>query len=204
MQDSLSPYESSPIPEPQAPVAHAALKPTVLTVFGILHLVLAGIGVLMVFFTLLGSVFSSALSQLPGDEFAALQAVQAETLWVTLLGAGFAAILSGLLTVAGIKLLRGRRDALRWSNTYAGTSIATKMVTLVLTILVVLPATQRMMEAMEQVGDEAGQETMLNFTSTLTTALAVATPLLYCIYPLVTLVLLNRQRIKGWLATHGS
>jgi hypothetical protein len=208
MQEPASPYQSSKLnPIPALP-GQLGPKPPMLTVFGVIHLVMAGIGVIMVIVTI-GSVFmNSAIADLQGpevDKQVMLEAQQA-TLWPNLLSAVFVAILVFLLIVAGIKLLRGRRDALRWSNSYAVTSIITKLISLVVTIIVVLPATRRMMESMiPESGSSGGPETMMmKMMTTGTSAATVLMGLIACTYPLLVLFLLNRKSIKDWLAAHGS
>jgi|GEM_PF-1368717 len=208
MQEPVSPYQSTQLNPIPAMAAPQGPKPPVLTVFGVIHLVMAGIGVIMVIVTI-GSVFmNSAIAGLQGtevDQIVMLEAQQA-TLWPNLLSAAFVAILVFLLIVAGIKLLRGRRNALRWSNSYAVTSIITKLISLVVTILVVVPATRRMMDSMiPESGSSGGPEPMMmKLMGTGITVATIASGLIACTYPLLVLFMLNRKAIKDWLSANGS
>jgi hypothetical protein len=206
MQDS--PYQSAPMSQQPAPMPVPSFKPNILTVFGVLHLIMAGIGVVALFFTLASVFMTSAMSkfQAPGLDPAIMGEFQQATLWPNLLSAGFTLVLMLLLMVAGIKLLRGTRNALRWSNIYAGTSIASKVVSAVVAVVVVGPATQRMMSTiMTNSGAPTNAlESMGGFMGNATSIGAVVSQLLACTYALLTLFLLNRQNIKEWFANHGA
>jgi len=206
MQDS--PYASVQMSQQPAPLPFTVFKPNSVTVFGVIHLIMAGIGLVTLLFTLASVLMASTMSkfQAPGLDPAVMEEFQQATLWPNLLSAGFTAILMFFLIVAGIKLLRGKRNALRWSNLYAGSSIATKLINAVVAIVVIGPATQRMMGTMMASSGAPSNalDSMGGFMANATSIGAVVTQLLACTYPLLTIFLLNRKNIKEWFANHGS
>ncbi|GAA5483189.1 hypothetical protein [Haloferula sargassicola] len=183
--------ETPPLPDPQLP-------PTVIKVLGIIHLVFAAMGVLNAIFAIVGMVALGKMKGFAGTAggSAAFGKYMSEIAWVSILNAVFSIGLAGLLLVAGLKLLRHRANALRWSNAYAWTSIATKVVATVISLLVVLPAAHRMNGA---IGSQMPQ-----LQQTITTASSVVGSLVSFVYPILTLVLLNREPVKRFLASHGT
>lgn len=178
-------------------------EPSAVKVFGILHLVLAVIGLLTGLWTLVSLKFTDMFTKQAGEEFAKVQAAYMDDIvWVTVMTGIFTLLLAGLLAVAGVKLVRSRPDGVAWSHRYAWTSIATKLVSLVVTVVVVLPATQRMMgEIMrETAGMPAGAANTMSSVMRVTTSVTtVATPLISCLYPALALLFLSRQPVKDWV-----
>jgi ABC-type uncharacterized transport system fused permease/ATPase subunit len=132
-----------------------------------------------------------------------------EVAWATWLSHGFMLILAVLLIISGIKMLKGKRDALRWSNRYAWASLGTKFASFVIALLFVAPVFRRAGDVMmQQIGQEVGavpgMDAGLGWVSTLMVVLAVITPVIACVYPVLVLMLTNRQPVKDWLANHGS
>lgn len=198
--DHTSPYQAPASPPPPLPALSAAEPPAV-KVFGILHLILAGLGVLFAIFSVaarnVNGIFINAKT--PGHD-AQLRYVD-ELHWVSVMGGVFMFALACLLLVAGLKLVRGRPDGVTWSHRYAWSSIATKIVSLVVTVVFVLPATQRMMgDIMETpAGMPAGTaETFTSIMKTVTSVITVASPLISCLYPILALYFLSRPRVKEW------
>lgn len=181
----------------------AAPEPPAVRVFGILHLVLAGIGLLGGLWT----IFSAQLTHLFVKQKDLNQAAQLRYLddisWVSTLTGAFMLGLSILLAIAGLKLVGSRPDGVVWSHRYAWTSIATKLVSLVVTVAVVLPATQRMMSEMLSTvpGMPGGAErTFATVMRSVTSVTSVASPILSCLYPALALFFLSRPAVKEWVA----
>jgi len=181
----------------------AAPEPAAVRVFGILHLVLAGIGLLGGLWT----IFSAQLTHLFAKQKDLNQAAQLRYLddisWVSTLTGAFMLGLSILLAIAGLKLVGSRPDGVVWSHRYAWTSIATKLVSLVVTVAVVLPATLRMMSEMMSTvpGMPGGAErTFATVMRSVTAVTSVASPILSCLYPALALFFLSRPAVKEWVA----
>lgn len=199
--DENSPYQaplqSGPPVLPQGP------PPTAVKVFGILHLVLAGLGVIFALMGLFSAQFQSMIhSMTPDDPSIVVQRRYQEDLWpVTVMNSMFNLGIAALLLVAGLKLVQAKADGIMWSNRYAWTSIVTKLISLVVIVAYVLPLTNRLMG--EIVGNTRGMPAgSANFmTGTMkhvTTIITIATPILACIYPALALFFLNRPAVKAW------
>jgi hypothetical protein len=200
--DESSPYPTTapsppPVPLPPLP-APAAVK-----VFGILHLVLAGLGILSGFWGFFSMKFTAMMQKMtPTDPTAVMQMKYMEDLWpVTVMSSTFALGLAALLLVSGLKLVREQADGIPWSNRYAWTSIVTKVIALVVAVAYVLPLTHRMMG--EIVGNTpdlppglAG--TMTGFMKSMSAIGTVLGPVLSCLYPALALYFLNRPAVKAW------
>lgn len=179
------------------------VEPSAIRVFGILHLVLAGIGllfgVLSLFTNQMNSMFINSRS--PGYE-AQLRYTE-EVEWVSILTGVFIMMLAGLLTVAGIKLVRSQPDGVAWSHRYAWTSIATKLISLVITVAVLLPAMHRMIGGLMPPPSgmpPASAAAFSNMMQTVMSVSVVAGPILSCIYPGLALFFLSRPQVKEWVA----
>jgi len=175
-------------------------QPQTVKVFGIMHVILAVYGfgalVLGVIIALVGNPVYNFLPKTPEltKQMAMEAQMQDQMRVVTVLGLVMALVLSILILIAGIKLLQKRRGGLVWSNRYAWTSLAAKVVTLVLTFLYTIPAMREM--AVDPALPAAAQSIMR--TSMVVGAVlgVVGT----CIYPILSLILLNRPKTKEWFA----
>jgi len=160
------------------------LKPAAATVFGILDIVIASIGLLMG----IAAVFQATSRPLfPGpasriyDHPAPL-----------LCSAAVRAAVALPMIVAGIALLKGRRNAIKWSNRYTLCSIISKFINTAITIVYIGPKMQEIMESLPS------SPIRLSF---------LYSPAYYCIsglvgmtYPVLCYVLLNRPQVKNWFA----
>ncbi|MBK1815914.1 hypothetical protein JIN84_09810 [Luteolibacter yonseiensis] len=188
-----SPY-LPPLPEESShnPYAYAG-EPTVVKVFGILHLVFAGLGILGGLWGLFATLFADRLMKLlPSspelDQQIQAQAAMQEKFHVTSLASSTLTLLVAVpMIIAGIQLLKHRKTALKWSNIYAFSSITTKALNLAITLLFVFPA-------MRQMTSGLGSSPM---TATMTGG-AVGSMLALSAYPVLTLILLNRPPVKAW------
>lgn len=197
--DNSSPYQapaSSPPPMPHP----GLIEPPAVKAFGVIHLVLAGLGFLMAVWILLSPLINLAVAgNTPG--YAAQEKFQQDLLWVNMMTAVFMLVLAILLLVSGLKLVRSRPDGVKWSNRYAWTSIATKLISLVVTLVWVLPKTQQLVGDAMSAGP--GSKPPEGFTVIMKSFIAVssvAAPVLACIYPALALYFLSRPAVKAWCA----
>jgi hypothetical protein len=179
--------------------------PSTVNVFGILHLVLAGLGVLFGLWGLVSRMFFSAFQGMtPGDPMMVAQRKYMEDLWpVTVMNSIFFLGLAALLLTAGLKLVRTRPDGVMWSNRYAWTSIITKAISLVVTVSYVLPLSNRMTGEIfsHTPGMPAGSANMAaSWMKSLSAVMTVLIPVLSCIYPALVLFFLSRPAVKAWVA----
>jgi|688.fasta_scaffold12282_12 hypothetical protein len=175
-------------------------QPQTVKVFGIMHVILAVYGfgtlVLGVITTFVGNPVYNFMPKTPEltKQMAMEAQMQDQMRVVTVLGLVMALVLSILILIAGIKLLQKRRGGLVWSNRYAWASLAGKAIALVLTFLYTIPAMREM--AVDPALPAAAQSIMR--TSMVVGAVlgVVGT----CIYPILSLILLNRPKTKEWFA----
>lgn len=175
-------------------------QPQTVKVFGIMHVILAVYGfgalVLGVIIALVGNPVYNFMPKTPEltKQMAMEAQMQDQMRVVTVLGLVMALVLSILILIAGIKLLQKRRGGLVWSNRYAWTSLAAKVVTLVLTFLYTIPA---MWEMAVDPALPAAAQSMMRITMVVGAVLGVVGT---CIYPILSLILLNRPKTKEWFA----
>lgn len=197
-----SPYLPPSATPPPMP-AGGLLEPAAVRVFGILHLILAGIGILMGIWSLFANQFNAFLFNADSPEMKAQAAYMQQMTWISIMSGVFMMVLAGLLLTSGIQLVRSRPDGVTWSHRYAWTSIGTKLVSLVVTVAYVLPAMNRMME--DAMGLPAGMppgaaDKMTGIMKTFTAITTVATPVISCLYPALALFFLSRPQVKEWVA----
>lgn len=176
-------------------------EPTAVRVFGILHLILAGIGFLSGIWSLFANQVNGFLMSANKPAFEAQKDYMSEITWVSHLTGVFMLALAGLLLTSGLMLVRSRPAGVTWSHRYAWTSIATKVISLVITVAVVLPAMQQMMDGALALtpGMPAGAaDPVIGFMKSFTAIATVATPLISCLYPALALYFLSRPQVKEW------
>ncbi len=186
-------------------------EPGAIKTFGVLHLVIAGYGILMGVISLVGTVFFQGLSKSlatprgvagpsGADQEMAMTNYMNELQVFTYVSLAFSMVLAVLLILAGIGLLKGRESGRVMSLRYAWASLVTKAITFAFTIAVVMPATKRMTETLYQgmpgkMGDTMGSVVQYS---------QLVTILITCIYPIVVLVVMKGQKIKEYLAARAA
>lgn len=176
-------------------------EPSAVRVFGILHLILAGIGLLSGIWSLFANQVNGFFMGANNPAFKAQAEYMNEMTWVSIMSGVFMLALAGLLLTSGLMLVRSRPEGVTWSRRYAWTSIATKMISLVVTVAVVLPAMQRMMDDAMRLtpGMPPGAaDTMAGIMKSFTAIATVATPIFSCLYPALALYFLSRPQVKEW------
>jgi len=183
----------------------AGRPPTAIKVFGILHLIIAGWGVIGGIWTVLMLLFFGDflawMNRLSGskqpDSFQQSQlAYMQEIAWLNWLQLGFSAVLIVLLLMAGVNLIKNRDRGRVLSVRYAWTSIGMKLAGLVLMVVFALPAATRMNEAIlgstpQQFGN------MMGAVTTVSSLIGMASTL---IYPILVLFIINGQKVRDYLA----
>jgi hypothetical protein len=176
------------------------VEPPAIKVFGVIHLVFAGIGFLTGAWNLMSSMFSHMFLDSRSPAYQAQLRMQTELHWVALMTGAFLILLAILLLISGLKLVRSQPDGIPWSNRYAWTSIATKLISLAVTVIWVLPVMkQGMNDVMANSGLPGGMEKgMSSAMGPLMTISSILTPVFSCIYPVLALYFLNRADAKAW------
>lgn len=200
-----SPYQA-PLPQgpPYIPQAMVGEPPAV-KVFGILHLVLAGVGSISaiwgLFIAIIGNPFMKLMPSTPEMKahLEAQEALQAQMLPLTITSSIISLLVAVPMIIAGVKLLKKRKDGLKWSNIYAWSSIAAKMITLVLTATIAAPAMKEMSEGLMK--SSGAPSAAAGAMSGVMTGAAAVGVLISCTYAIVTLVVLNRPATKAWFAS---
>ncbi len=181
---------------------HADLgQPQQVKVFGILHVIFAGFGLLSSAWGLLliaiGNPFMLFLPKTPQMEAQAKvqEAMQAKMMPMTVISTVLTVTVGLIMLRAGILLLKKRRGGLYWSNLYSYVSLAAKAVNLVLAFIYTVPAMKEMTNTMAGGGPTLpGVEWIMIGSMLLGIVIAAA-------YPIAALVLLNRPNVKQWFST---
>jgi hypothetical protein len=184
-----------------------AVEPAAVKVFGVLHLLFAAFGLLMgawtLFITFVGNPFLKFIPKTGpmAQSMDAQLAMQAKIMPATLAQVILTFLVAVPMIIAGIYLLKGKTKSLRWSNYYAYSSLAAKLINLVLVVVIMIPAMQEMSEMMMPKSSGGGQAEMIMRASM--GFGAVIGVVCTCLYPILSLVLLNRASVKDWLGRHG-
>jgi len=192
-----------PQPPPGLPVnPHLPIGiPRIVTVFGVMHIVFAVIGLLSAAWALFSALAGNPFMKMQGagPEVQAQLALEAKLMTPVMTHSGLAILIGLVMITAGIKLLKGRRDGLAWSNKYAYLSLLAKVANLVMAFVVVIPATREMMgDVMKGASGMPASATMM--MEIFLIAGAVGEILVTALYPVLALVLLNRKGLREWFA----
>lgn len=200
MSEDPSPYQP-PVQLDAVSQAAPTVPPGQIKVMGILHLVLAGLGLVSILLGFVSRKVSESVMTAQ-EKAGGIQATQArisrgiveasETLaWF---GHVSALVLGTMLLLAGLGLLKRRKSGLSWSNRYAWTSILFKAVNLVLFVTILMPRIGGLFSSLESGGKEMQMfGTMMRIS---TIAGGIAGPVFSCIYPVLVLILLNRDPVR--------
>ncbi len=152
----------------------------------------------MVAWNLVVLIFGNPMLKLMGNspQLQMQTTLESEMKAYTLFGVLVLMILTALILNAGVLLLKKRKNALKWSNYYAWSSIATKLINLVISIVVIMPMTQKVMSALTPASSGAA----FGAIGPMMIVSIVVGFIVTLIYPILTLVLLNRPNVKTWLA----
>jgi hypothetical protein len=195
-----SPYQP-PLQQDPPPVQYAVQgDPPVVKVLGILHLVFAGFGVIGalwgLFIAVAGNPFLKMAPSTPHlqEQFA----MQARIQPMSLATSALSLLVAIPMITAGVLMLKKRKSGLKWSNIYACSSLGAKVVNLVLTLTIVIPATNEMTRKI--MSDTHAPDGFSGIMSGSVLVGMIGGVLVSCVYPVLSLVLLNRPAIKTWFA----
>jgi hypothetical protein len=181
---------------------HMLGQPQQVKILGIFHVILAAYGILGSAFAVVVAVYGNPFLKLfpKTPAMAAQMQMQAEMqqkmMPATILSVVLTLIIATLMLIAGIKLLKKRRDALKWSNRYAWTSLAGKAANLVIAFAITIPVMREVQGSMASSAPgmpPAAMDTIV-LVSTLFGVIVM------CAYPILSLILLNRPKTKAWFA----
>lgn len=212
MTTQPSPYDSPQSTMMAQPPPNLAMgtiiEPPSIKVFGIFHLVVAGLGIIGTIYGLVMLQFSSQFSKMmtiappgapatgPSAQELAMNQYMHDTRLFTYIGFGFALVLTVMLIIAGVGLLKRRESGRVMSLRYAWTSISFKMINLLIFLTFMMPATTRYNEAMlSSMPAEMGS--VMNIV---TQVMQVLSLLAGCIYPIVVLIMMRKENVKTFLA----
>lgn len=212
MTDQQSPYTapySTMMSQPPPNLAmETVIEPASIKVFGIFHLIIAGLGSIGAIYSLVMLQFSSQFSKMmtiappgapatgPSAQELAMNQYMHDTRLFTYIGFGFALVLTVMLIIAGIGLLKRRESGRVMSLRYAWTSISFKMINLLIFLTFMMPATTRYNEAMLS-GMPTEMGSMMNIV---TQVIQVLTLLATFIYPIVVLIMMRKEKVITFLA----
>ncbi len=200
MSDEASPY-ATPTHAADTLPTPPAVVPGQIKVLGIIHLVFAGLGVVMILLALVSQKWTESMTAMQ-EKAGGIQAAQAQISRavvevsepITWFGYVSALILGVMLFLAGLALLKRKKVGLSWSNRYAWTSIIFKVINLIIFITLVMPKINGVFA-----GAESGGREMQIFGSVMkmtTIGTGIVSPVISCIYPVVVLILLNRESVR--------
>jgi hypothetical protein len=213
--DTPSPYQTPHTqmpPQPPRDVPDVMLQePGAIKTFGVLHLVIAGYGMLMGIISLVSTVFFQGLSKnlatprgvagpSGAEQEMAMMSYMNELKTYTYASLAFSFALAVMLIIAGIGLLKGREKGRVMSIRYAWASLAAKLVGIVMTVAIVMPATKRMTDTLYQ-GMPGG---MANTMGSVMQYSQLFGLLITCTYPIVVLVVMKGQKIKEYMAARAA
>ncbi|MGJ8725061.1 MAG: hypothetical protein ACSHYB_10930 [Roseibacillus sp.] len=202
----MSEMMNQPPPSGGVPV----LEPKSIKVFGILHIVFGCIGALQLLMGVANLLFGDAFLKLQsgGDEqVLEMQRGMAEEMKVaTLVALVLMAVVTFFILRAGVKLLKSKKDAVKASSVYSFASIGAKVVSLILAVTYTIPALNRYFDNLtEQMGGAGSSqlEAMMQMMKMTTSVTGVISPILMCIYPLLSLFLLKKKNVGEYLEQFG-
>lgn len=175
-------------------------QPQTVKVFGIMHVIFAGYGLLMavwtVFVLVVGNPFENMFPKTPqmDAQAKAQAAMQEDMMPMTVISTVLTVIVAAIMLRAGILLLKKRGSGLRWSNRYAWSSLASKVVNIVMTFIYTVPAMKQMAAVTAGGVMPVGQMEMIMIGTMLMTFVVMSA------YPIITLILLNRPKTKEWFS----
>lgn len=196
----VTPYQSpSPQGPPEFPFA-PLFEPPVVKVFGILHLVFAGLGILTaiwgLFLTVMGNPFLKFSP--PSAQLDAQIAMQERLAPMTGTNSVISLLVAIPMIIAGVRLLKKRGSGLKWSNIYAVCSLLAKAVNAVFTMVIYVPAMREMTRSI--LGNSPAPGGFSEIMDLSVAGGALIGIVISCVYPGLTLILLNRPETRAWFA----
>lgn len=184
------------------------LEPTRLKVFGILHIIFASLGLLFAAISLLGAASNRAFDQQmkgleghPEQVLQAMEKINDAQFTHSLVTSIIALIVALLCLFAGIALVRKARNCVKLSNVYVFASFGAKVISVILFFTVLNPAITSILDGIEAPNDDV--KLLFQTLKVGVVVLALIVPILFAIYPFITVIMLNKPIVKDFLAQHG-
>lgn len=174
-------------------------QPQTVKIFGIMHVIFAGFGLLSLIWTVIlltaGNPVFLFMPKTPeiAAQIKAQEAMQGQMMSVTVVSGLLTLVIGSIMLVAGIQLLKKRKAGLKWSNRYAWTSLAGKAVNIVLAFAFTMPVMKNSLAS-------GGGSLPVGAPEAIMIGSIVFGIVLTCLYPILALVLLNRPTTKAWFA----
>lgn len=183
-----------------------ATEPSSIKVFGILHLVFGGFGVLMLLASSAQLIFRKAMVNASSQGDDALTEFQNQFAESSQTATAISLLASLIVTIfilrAGLLLVQRKKNAVKASVLYSYISLGAKIIAILLALLVTMPALNTTLETLG--GDTNPQMKALAQTMKITlTTSAILGPVVMCLYPILSLVLLKKKAVGEYLAQHG-
>lgn len=191
--------------------APPVLEPKRLKVFGVIDIVFGGLGLLYMALNVVGLLAQDVVQKMSSagqpEEVVEFQRRFTEaTMPSSIISIILGTVVSAVVLVAGIALVRRKKNSIKLSNLYAFISIAAKVVTVVIFLTMIMPALNELMDDLvkEMAADAPGDvKQMLDIMKASATGAGILVPVLMCIYPILSLVLLNKPKVREFLQQHG-
>lgn len=202
----MSPYQP-PQTEMAPGTVQSANVSVIPKVFGILHLVFGGLGVVMAVIGLGATAFQGKLQEMQfstypeevrGDMMEAMQPLYATQKWDIISAVG-SLILAILLIVAGLKLVKYRQQGRKLSNIYSGLSIAHKLFAIGVVLLLKAPVMKQVGESMNQMSGQSDID-MGAIMGPFAVATGILSALVMMVYPILSFFLLSKKQARDSLS----
>ncbi|MBT8043807.1 MAG: hypothetical protein KJO79_02555 [Verrucomicrobiae bacterium] len=202
MSDTMSPYQppQAEMPDDTAPSANTSVVPKV---FGILHLVFGGLGLLFGVIGLVSLAFQDKLQEIQFSTYPenvrdgmqdAMQPLYEAQQWDIASSVG-SLILAVLLIVAGLKLVRYRKQGRKISNIYSALSIVHKLFAIGIVVFVKAPAMRQVGESIENLGGQS-DVSMGAIMGPMAIITGIATAVIMMVYPILSFFMLGKKQVS--------
>jgi hypothetical protein len=188
---------------PEVP-EHLLKFPAEIKTFGILHWVVAFFGFIcfaggstvIIFFSYLVNQIPPQIPPEEREVFLRIASFAESIAWIMWIQLASSCLLTLLLCVAGFGLLKARAYGRTLSLFYAALSIFTKIYLAALAIIYIAPELQKFTASLQELVQEKDQSPMGEEMGLLNT---VINTLLFCVYPILVLIFMNRKQVRDCL-----
>lgn len=205
MNQGMSPYQS-----PQAQMEPDAVQSTNISavpkVIGILHLVFGGIGIVMGVIGMVSAVFKEQIEEMQFSTYPeevregmreAMQPIYETQKWDVISGVG-SLILAVLLIIAGLKLIKYRRQGRKVSNIYSGLSIVHKLFAIGIVIFVKAPVMKEVGASLEEMSGQS-EVSMGAMMGPVAIISGIVMAVVMMVYPILSFLLLSKKQARDSL-----
>ncbi|MEJ6570834.1 MAG: hypothetical protein QNL01_00275 [Akkermansiaceae bacterium] len=209
MSQGMSPYQppqaqmESQMESDTVPPANISAVPKVI---GILHLVFGGIGLVMGVIGIASAAFKEKLEEMQFASYpeevregmrGAMQPIYETQKWDMISGVG-SLILAVLLIVAGLKLVKYRRQGRKISNIYSALSIGHKLFTIGIVIFIKSPVMKKVGESLEKMSGQSDMN-MGTMMGPIVIISGIVMAIVMMVYPILSFFLLSKKQARDSL-----